>query len=301
LECPNHIQLVTKDATNVYVFKDEGEAAVIDPYWDTNPILGLATVKKAVKGEHLTSILITHGHSDHYGGCNGFENTGAETIAHIGDAWSIEDPMYFFMQYFAYAAPTKTRFETRLKEIGGKGSRVHRVVRDGDDIRIGSRKLEVIHVPGHSYGSICLYEKREGALFIGDTPYPSAWLPVWLGLVVDAEDYSRSLARLSKLSPTIVLPGHAEPFEGGDWSRELGLHIEHWRKCESSVLDVLDENRYMSLRVVVDKVVKNIVPAASANDVTFRLTEWVTVHSLLRKLCFDGKVEQGRGFVWRLA
>jgi hypothetical protein len=57
----------------------------------------------------------------------------------------------------------------------------------------------------------------------------------------------------------------------------------------------------MSLRVVVDKVVKNVVPAASANDVTFRLTEWVTVHSLLRKLCFDGKVEQGRGFVWRLA
>jgi glyoxylase-like metal-dependent hydrolase (beta-lactamase superfamily II) len=285
----------------VYLVKDEGEAAVIDPYWETNPTLGLEIVKKAIKPNRLTSIIITHAHSDHYGGLPALEQSGVETIAHIGDAWAIEDPMYQFMQYFAYETPTKKRFEARLKEIGGRGSRVHRVVRDGDIIDVGSKKFEVIHVPGHTHGSIYLFERREGALFIGDTPYPSSWIPSWLGLVVDADAYSQSLNRLSKMSPKIVLSGHAEPFDGGGWAKEVGLHIEHWRRCESKVLDVLDESRFTALPVVVDGLVKGLLTSVSVDDVTFRMTEWVTVHSLLRKLCFEGKVEQGHGLVWRLS
>jgi glyoxylase-like metal-dependent hydrolase (beta-lactamase superfamily II) len=284
----------------VYLIKDEGEAAVIDPYWDTNPSLGLETVKNAIKQNNLTSIIITHAHSDHYGGLPALEQSGVQTVVHIGDAWSIEDPMYQFMQYFAYETPTKKRFDARLKEIGGRGSRIHRAVRDGDTIEVGSKKFEVIHVPGHTHGSICLYERREGALFIGDTPYPSAWIPSWLGLVVDAEAYSKSLLRLSELRPRIIFPGHSDPFDGEDWAKEVGLHREHWRRCEAKVLSILDESRFTSLPVVVNRMVRGQLTSVSVDDVTFRMTEWVTVHSLLKKLCFDEKVEQGRGLVWRL-
>ena len=301
MEYPSHIQLATNDMTNVYIVKDKGEAAVIDPYWGSNPSKGLEAVTGAIKPNHLNSILITHGHNDHYGGCPALtEKTNAETIAHIGDAWSIEEPTVFFWQYFGYDNPTRGRFEADLKELGGRGSRVHRTVRDGDVVEVGSRELEVIHVPGHSYGSICLHDKGERILFTGDTPFPSVWLPSWLGLIIDAEGYSRSLDRLAKLSPKLVLPGHLDPIDGRDWGNEVGLHVAHWRRCEAKVLDVLDDDRYTSLRVVVDKMVRSLLASASASDVTFRLTEWVTVHSLLRKLCFDGKVEQGRGLVWKL-
>jgi glyoxylase-like metal-dependent hydrolase (beta-lactamase superfamily II) len=51
---------------------------------------------------------------------------------------------------------------------------VNRVLSDGDAIRMGDRDFEVIHMPGHSSDSICLYNQVEGVLFVGDSPVLSA-------------------------------------------------------------------------------------------------------------------------------
>ncbi len=50
------------------------------------------------------------------------------------------------------------------------------LLRDGDTIKMGDRYFEIIHTPGHSSDSICLYNQAEGILFAGDTPVliPSA-------------------------------------------------------------------------------------------------------------------------------
>jgi glyoxylase-like metal-dependent hydrolase (beta-lactamase superfamily II) len=47
---------------------------------------------------------------------------------------------------------------------------VDRLLRDGDAIRMGDEDFEVIHTPGHSSDSICLYNARAGVLFAGDSP-----------------------------------------------------------------------------------------------------------------------------------
>ena len=47
---------------------------------------------------------------------------------------------------------------------------VDRLLRDGDTIRMGDEDFEVLHTPGHSSDSICLYNEREGVLFAGDSP-----------------------------------------------------------------------------------------------------------------------------------
>jgi glyoxylase-like metal-dependent hydrolase (beta-lactamase superfamily II) len=44
------------------------------------------------------------------------------------------------------------------------------VLRDGDTIKMGDQHFEVIHTPGHSSDSICLYNQAEGVLFAGDSP-----------------------------------------------------------------------------------------------------------------------------------
>jgi len=44
------------------------------------------------------------------------------------------------------------------------------LLRDGDAIKMGDAYFEVIHTPGHSSDSICLYNRAEGVLFAGDTP-----------------------------------------------------------------------------------------------------------------------------------
>jgi len=47
---------------------------------------------------------------------------------------------------------------------------VDRLLRDGDSVKMGDQYFEVIHSPGHSSDSICLYNRTEGVLFAGDTP-----------------------------------------------------------------------------------------------------------------------------------
>ncbi|MGA3044964.1 MAG: MBL fold metallo-hydrolase [Bryobacteraceae bacterium] len=44
------------------------------------------------------------------------------------------------------------------------------LVRDGDTLKMGDQYFEVIHTPGHSSDSICLYNRTDGVLFAGDTP-----------------------------------------------------------------------------------------------------------------------------------
>ena len=44
-----------------------------------------------------------------------------------------------------------------------------RLVEDGDTIAVGGVTIEVVHTPGHTLGSICLYLREERALFTGDT------------------------------------------------------------------------------------------------------------------------------------
>jgi glyoxylase-like metal-dependent hydrolase (beta-lactamase superfamily II) len=44
------------------------------------------------------------------------------------------------------------------------------VLRDGDTVKMGDRDFEVIHMPGHSSDSICLYDQVDGVLFAGDSP-----------------------------------------------------------------------------------------------------------------------------------
>jgi glyoxylase-like metal-dependent hydrolase (beta-lactamase superfamily II) len=48
------------------------------------------------------------------------------------------------------------------------------LLRDGDTVRMGDADFEVIYTPGHSSDSVCLYNRTEGVLFVGDSPVLAA-------------------------------------------------------------------------------------------------------------------------------
>jgi glyoxylase-like metal-dependent hydrolase (beta-lactamase superfamily II) len=79
---------------------------------------------------------------------------------------------------------------------------------EGGRIRFGEIRLDVLHTPGHTAGSVCLLSPDDGRLFSGDTLFAGGWGRVDLpggdpGAMVE------SLGRLETLdTPTRVLPGH---------------------------------------------------------------------------------------------
>ena len=81
-----------------------------------------------------------------------------------------------------------------------------RTVKDGDRIDLGDRSFEVLHLPGHSPGSIGLWEAQTGILFSGDAVYDGALIDTMPDS--DINDYITTMKRLDNLPVSIVHAGH---------------------------------------------------------------------------------------------
>lgn len=98
----------------------------------------------------------------------------------------------------------------------------------GDVIDLGDRSFEVLHLPGHSPGSVALWDEADGALFSGDVVYDT-------GLLLDEldgssiPDYVDSLLRLRDLPVRVVYAGHGLPFGPQLLRRRIDDYVERRR------------------------------------------------------------------------
>lgn len=145
-----------KMATFCYLIGDESSqtCALVDPAFETDRILAEADKL----GYKITHIINTHGHSDHTAGNEAIKTaTGAELLIHAGDAGRLGSLL-------------NSAFS---RILGGKGSpRADVLLQDNDVIPIGEVRLTVLHTPGHTPGSTCLY--TAGHIFTGDTLFVGA-------------------------------------------------------------------------------------------------------------------------------
>ena len=84
-------------------------------------------------------------------------------------------------------------------------------VDEGDTIDLGDRSFVALHTPGHTDGSICLWEEASGTIFTGDAIYVDARLG-W----EDPEAFAASLVRLRGLDIRIAHSGHGRSFDASD-------------------------------------------------------------------------------------
>jgi hydroxyacylglutathione hydrolase len=167
----------------------EKEALVIDPAGSERKILDRV---KAL-GLTLKYVVNTHAHADHTcGNSKILSKTAAQLVIHEDDA----DPL---------TSGKNKAFSLALGKKPSPGPDI--LVKDGDSLAIGKEALQVIHTPGHSPGSMCLY--GTGNLFTGDTLFVGAVGRTDLG-GGDLGTLLLSVKKLLSLPPeTRVWPGHA--------------------------------------------------------------------------------------------
>ena len=189
-------------ATNVHILADERsrEAIAIDT---AIPCLEWVSGELAARDWTLKLIVSTHGHRDHIGdNARVAEQTGAQIAVHPLDADRLSDPRPLW-------APFEIPPSVPAIELA-----------EGGEVRFGSVRLEVLHTPGHTEGSICLLDPEGGRLYSGDTLFAGSFGRVDLPGGSE-EAMVASLDRLRRLDDWIeVLPGHGPATTIG---RERGL------------------------------------------------------------------------------
>jgi glyoxylase-like metal-dependent hydrolase (beta-lactamase superfamily II) len=86
--------------------------------------------------------------------------------------WAVEQVVltHSHSDHCALLPKVRAAFRPRVLAFSPSLAGVDALLRDGEVIRMGDQMFEVIHAPGHSSDSICLYNEAEGVLFAGDSP-----------------------------------------------------------------------------------------------------------------------------------
>jgi glyoxylase-like metal-dependent hydrolase (beta-lactamase superfamily II) len=180
-------------ATNVHVLADERsrEAIAIDT---ATPCLAWIADELAARDWTLKLIVSTHGHWDHIGDNAAVaEHTGADIAVHPLDAHRLTNPQPLYAPFDIVASVPAVE------------------IAEGGVVRFGAIELRVLHTPGHTEGSVCLYAPDEGMLFSGDTLFAGGWGRVDLP-GGDEDAMVASLRRLLDLEDQVaVYPGHGSP------------------------------------------------------------------------------------------
>jgi glyoxylase-like metal-dependent hydrolase (beta-lactamase superfamily II) len=189
---------VSDMANNAYLLRDTatGEALLVDAAADPEALRSL------IGDADVRTVVTTHGHWDHHRALpEVVADTGAVTVAHAADAADLPVP-------------------------------VQRTVTHGDTVTVGEQSLEVIHLRGHTPGSIALVWRGPGDagvhLFTGDSLFPG-------GVGNTQQDAERFATLIDDVEQRLfaALPDETWVYPGHGADTTLGAerpHLGEWRE-----------------------------------------------------------------------
>jgi len=216
ITCPN-AGMFTFKGTNTYIV-GRGRVAVVDP----GPDLPEQTeaILRALDGETVTHIVVTHTHNDHSPGVPALvAATGAKTYA-----------------FGPHGAGMRRQWPFASPEGGDLAFKPDVTVPDGGVIAGDGWTLEALHTPGHISNHLCFSLKEENVLLSGDH------VMGWSTSVVsppdgDMADYMASLEKLLGRPETTYWPGHGPAVR--DPQPFLRAFIAHRNEREVQIVDCL--------------------------------------------------------------
>lgn len=214
---------------NIWHVRGRDRDVVVDPGFGVKSLRAEAA---DLFGHELLAVA-THYHFDHAGGLHEFEHR----LAHASESeWLAEPPAMgallreqFAPESLAYleavgypvpacllsALPVAGYDPASWRQLPAAPTRT---VDEGDVVDLGDRRLEVLHLPGHTPGCIGLWEAATGALFSGDAVYDATLLDELPES--DKAQYANTMRRLLEVPVSVVHAGHYASF-GRERLRQL--------------------------------------------------------------------------------
>ena len=182
----------------------------------------------ALLAERPLVAVASHSHFDHIGGHWEFPERAihraeADILAHPTRASTLADPT---VDDAIFTALPPGGYSAATYQVAAAPAT--RLLEDGDVVDLGDRAFAVLHLPGHSPGSIALWEAATGILFSGDTVYDGTLVDDLYHSVV--ADYLASLERLRRLPVHTVHGGHFASFGAERYRRQIADYVAGKRR-----------------------------------------------------------------------
>lgn len=188
--------------------------------------LGVAPLRSVVveRFGREPAVVLSHGHLDHMGAAHEFAEVWAHELedvtSHGRGTLSGPDLLTMLGAEDSGFDPPGDVMITALPHDGYDVTAYELVpvtpsrrLQDGDVLDLGDRRLRVLHLPGHTPGSLGLHDVANRMLFTGDVIYDP---PALLDDLHDSDrdDYMRSMQQLLELEVDVVHTGHGNSFDG---------------------------------------------------------------------------------------
>ena len=225
MEIAKGLHRIGSDLVNSYLVVDGGGVTIIDAglprYWK---LLNSELARLGLSLEDVRALILTHGDSDHIGFAGQlYRDKGIPAYLHPADdararlevkkpnsGWGPvkAGPLIGFLWYSAREGGLRSRPAGGLQPVD-----------DGQVLDVPGTP-RIIHVPGHTPGSVAVHVPAVDALFMGDTMTTRSVLTGVTGpkpapFTLEPQQAVASLDRISEVDATWVLPGHGPAWDGG--------------------------------------------------------------------------------------
>ena len=200
----------------------------------------------------IERIYLTHAHPDHFG-CAGMlqEASGAPVVCHplakrTLEGMSDPDPERWMSRMNMFTehgwAPAEMP-ESRMMSMAFSTMRFPTnmiAIDEGDTVSFAGGDWDVYWTPGHEEGHVVFHRSGDGVMIVGDTVLGK--ITPHIGWMLEPPDplaqFLDSLEKVSRLDPSLLLPGHGRPLdEGAERARSIAAHhAQRLRRCMEIVI-----------------------------------------------------------------
>ncbi|HET7754046.1 MAG TPA: MBL fold metallo-hydrolase [Anaeromyxobacteraceae bacterium] len=279
---------------NVYAIEDEDGVALYDSGLGSPE--GEAALAKGLgdagwRFEDVTRIVVSHGHVDHYGAARTVLERAGRPVpiyAHPDDipkmsesGWRFRDRLPHYAAYFLKLGVPAQEIAAMSAEVSGGFKLARRIpelrpLAGGEVLRFRRLSAEVLHMPGHTPGLVCLHDAERRLLFAADHLLEKISPNPIIELGADGQEgtfrplvaYIRSISKVRALDLDLVLPGHGPAFTGhrGVIDGLLGFY----RKRQSRILEALAAGPLSGYEIA-----RVLFPAVRVKDLFLVMSETV--------------------------